>query len=540
MRRSLIVACLGGWFAAGMVYALAAQPTARIDIPDGLIAEAYEKAALQNVLACVNDSVFPGYFSVCADGRSFGYGYTYPSIDGHQLTDALLMLDQLETVLLNWDYVRSFQRPDGQLPLAIFPDRKGGIIGARGFNAPVDSNGGFYRHWVPNDPLRAASSTTYIQNADVIFRHTGDVEWLRAQIGSINLAADFLASLVSPEGAVAGAGYYVERPARVEYDGVAQCYAYDAFHRVAALNGLLGRKRDEKKYYALGYRVSGYFCREFWTGTQCVEYINPTRGKITSHGLTDVDWTALATNIFPYDVRTGIGFVPSKPSNSDILWEQVRSDTAFYYAGMPTGICTRPEAYEKWEFTFEDTQDLAAMGRVWYAEAWARRNNRDADGLVDGLRRVAEKGRQKGYYWRERYNAQGGYGAKTYCEYPANLIRIVQRFLLGVEHRLDGSLMIEPLVPESYWAQGFGQRLCWNGRVLDYRMKRGEITGTYSGPETQRMSVYLDGYSGNYGPETIVTINGQSVKFPMFGGYVLLPASPADAPCTFTIQRIQR
>src|ERR1019366_7885559 len=59
-------------------------------LPDRLICDAYEKAAEQNIMAAVNPRIFPGYFSVCADGRGFGYGNTYPSLDGHQLTDALL------------------------------------------------------------------------------------------------------------------------------------------------------------------------------------------------------------------------------------------------------------------------------------------------------------------------------------------------------------------------------------------------------------------------------------------------------------------
>jgi hypothetical protein len=63
-----------------------------LNLPDALIAEAYERAATQNVLAAVNSRVFFGYFSVCADGQGFGYGNSYPSLDGHQLTDALLRL----------------------------------------------------------------------------------------------------------------------------------------------------------------------------------------------------------------------------------------------------------------------------------------------------------------------------------------------------------------------------------------------------------------------------------------------------------------
>src|SRR6266550_9220198 len=87
---------------------------------------------------------------------------------------------------------------------------------------------------------------------------------------------------------------------------------------------------------------------------------------------------------------------------------------------------------------------LLAMGRVWYLECQARARMRDAAGLVASIRKVCEVGRDGGYYWRERYGPKGGYGAQKYCEYPANLIRIVQRFLLGVELDLDGTVVLAP------------------------------------------------------------------------------------------------
>ena len=121
----------------------------------------------------------------------FGYGNTYPSLDGHQMTDALLFLDQVEVVKANWAYVRKFQRPSGQLPLAILPANAGTTLGPRANQSTVDANGGLYRHWVPGDPLRALSSPTYLQNADVIYRYTQDRYWLLEQLPSINLAADF-------------------------------------------------------------------------------------------------------------------------------------------------------------------------------------------------------------------------------------------------------------------------------------------------------------------------------------------------------------
>ena len=99
------------------------------DMPDRELMSAYEQAAVQNVLAAVNPKVFPGYWSVCADGQGFGYGNTYPSLDGHQMTDALLWLGQVDVVKANWDYVRSFQRQNGLLPLAMLPSMAGKKIG---------------------------------------------------------------------------------------------------------------------------------------------------------------------------------------------------------------------------------------------------------------------------------------------------------------------------------------------------------------------------------------------------------------------------
>ena len=94
------------------------------------------------------------------------------------MTDALFWLGQVDVAKANWDYVRSFQRADGCLPLAILPSQAGKDIGPRGYPGIVAPNGGLYRHWIPGNPLAALASTTYIQNADAIFRRTLDRRWL--------------------------------------------------------------------------------------------------------------------------------------------------------------------------------------------------------------------------------------------------------------------------------------------------------------------------------------------------------------------------
>lgn len=505
------------------------QALAVPDIPDQLIMQTYERAAVQNVLAAVNPKVFFGYWSVCADGRGFGYGYTYPSLDGHQMTDALLWLGQVDVVKANWDYVRAFQRPDGSLPIAVLPNLAGRQAGEGKHLATVAANGGLYEHWVPGNPLAALADPTFIQNADDIFRATLDLKWLKSQLASINLSADHLASMTDMRGAVRGGGYYVERPARLEYDGVAQCHAVDAFRRVAELNRVAGNPRAAGRYEALADRIRRRFTTRFWVTDHFAEYDNLQHGLISSHGLTDTDWAAIAL-----DVAT--------PEQQAVLWPRLKNEHGFYYGGMPTGIASRPGKYEDWEFTHTDRHDLAAMGRVWLLDAQARARMGDAQGLLRAIQKVCEVGRDNGFYWRERYQPDGkggvvAVGPNTYCEYPANMIRIIQRFLLGVEFQTDGTLQLRPTVTERFWQKGFGQTLIWRDRTLTYEMHSGRIAGTYQGAEPQRLAVWFPG--GDESTLFTATINGKNLPAIYSHGWVIvnLPAALPQTSAAFAINR---
>jgi len=76
-------------------------------------------------------------------------------------------------------------------------------------------------------------------------------------------------------------------------------------------------------------------------------------------------------------------------------------------------------------------------------------------------------------------------GSREYCEYPANFIRIMQRFVFGIDLRLDGSLAISPTAAgRSIGNKGFGQVLVWpqaadaiqNAGKQDRRQFRGLFT----------------------------------------------------------------
>jgi hypothetical protein len=254
----------------------------------------------------------------------------------------------------------------------------------------------------------------------------------------------------------------------------------DAFRRLADLNEIAGDAEAANRFRGLANRIESNFQTKFWAGDHFAEYIHPQHGAISNHGLTDTDWTAIAMHV-------------ATDSQQAALWPQLQHEMKFRYAGVPTGIATMPETYEAWEFSHNDRMDLAAMGRVWYIECHARANMGDADGLADAIRAVCKVGRENGYYWRERYNAEGGFGVEKYCEYPANLIRVVRRFVMGVDYRLDGSIALSPNVPADYWEKGFGQALAWRGRELSYRFQGNTLKGNYNGLKPLVLRIRVQG-----------------------------------------------
>ncbi|HND63003.1 MAG TPA: hypothetical protein PLB90_16110 [Opitutaceae bacterium] len=387
------------------------------------LAEAYRECADRNVLAALNPKIFFGYFSVCADpSQGHGHDTTFPGLDWGQSAEALLWLGRRAEVLASWDYVKTFLREDGLLPFAIVPGQAGTTVQMKlpqkdeSYPFTVEKNGGAYCHWFPGNPLLMLPNVTFLQMADAIVRHTGDRAWLAAQVPILRRVADWMTRQVNAEGLVRGGGFYIERPTRLDHDGVTQCYTAHAFRLAAQLVG-------EPAYLAVADRITAAFRTRFWAGDHCVEYINPEHGPISHHGLTDVEWAAIATGL-------------ATPEQVKVIWPKLQHERDFIYEGIPTGISTRPETYEDWEMLFLDRHDLAAMGRVWYVEAWARHVMGDRAGLLESLRQVARVGKANGWYWRERYYSErsgylGSYKINTYCEYPANFIRIVHRFVLG-------------------------------------------------------------------------------------------------------------
>jgi len=493
-------------------------------LPDALLTAAYDQSASHNVLAALNEKVFFGYFSVCADGKGHGGDTTFPGLDWGQSAEALLWLGRGDIVRASWDYVKSYQREDGLLPFAILPAHAGTTFPILGNPITIDSRGAAYVHWEPGNPFRTLALVTYLQVANAFFRHTRDEAWLRRQAGSLRLALDWMERTVTARGLVVGGGYYLERPPRHEHDGVTQCYNADAYGLAAGLFGHLGDAERAGHYRGLAGRITAAFRTDFWAGDQCVEYIDPKGRPIFSHGLTDVDWIAVATHT-------------ASPEQIATVWPRLREARGFAYSGVPTGIATRPEAYADWELT-SDRHDIAAMGRVWYLEAWARAEMGDGDGLVASLHQVAEAGRGNDWSWFERYYAEstgflGLFKMNRYVEYPACLIRIVNRFLLGIEYGLDGSLRLAPTVPEKFWQEGFGQKLGWAGRTLEFYFRGPSLSGTYTGPDALRVRARLRPSAAP--GQLTARVSGQNAACAVREGFVEFELPPSPQSCSFEL-----
>jgi hypothetical protein len=346
-------------------------------------------------------------------------------------------------VLDYFEFVRASQRKDGAIPFGIFRGDTKPVTFMRGLKSPEDifryvpprreglpassqvarSWIGLFEHWQTKaNPLAALAPVCYVLTAAEIYDKTQSRSWLLERYSSIESAARYLLGTKSPNGLIAGSGFYTELPPRYAWDGVTQCYVIHAFRELARLGAATGDAARQANWTAEADTLTRCFIEAFWRTDHFGEYVNPEHGLVDSHGLSDVNWAAVA-----FGVADG--------ERLNVLWSRLITGHAFWLGGVPTQTVTKPFGYEKWELheplPFKappELNDVAAMGRVWYLEAMACRRMQAKERLVESARKVCEAASDG--YWRERYhpNADGSVtpsGAQKYCEYPAVLVRVV-------------------------------------------------------------------------------------------------------------------
>ncbi len=412
-------------------------------IKDSDIRNGVQQAVRRNLLPAATQDFYPGFFYICADGMSYGGGATWPGLDSWQMAGAYLLLGKTRLVTDYFDYVRSSQRKDGNIPFAIFKgETDPGTTFLRGLRKPEDVFTyippkrphlrpssqetrewvGLFTHWeTQSRPLNVLGPVCYVLTAAEIHDAVHNTPWLEERLPSLESAANFVASQIGPNGLVAGSGFYMELPPRNGFDGVTQCYAVHAFREMARLLIAVGKKKEAHDWSHRAELLTKSFVDAFWRRDHFGEYIHPERGLVDSHGMSDTNWAAVAFGL-------------ADQHHLHNLWPSMMPDDSFWWGEMPTQPVTKPFGYEAWEdepvpFAIPSLHnDIAAMGRVWYLEALACKRMNAHDRIVEGAKKIALAA--KDGYWRERYHPQvdGSVkpdGAQKYCEYPAVLTRIV-------------------------------------------------------------------------------------------------------------------
>lgn len=412
-------------------------------IADPEIRAGVEAAVFQNLLPAATERVYPGHFCINADGGGFGNDTTWPGLDSWQMIGPYLQLGRTRLVLDYFDFVRASQRKDGNIPFAIFNGntRPGGCL--RGLKYPDDSFTyvppkrkdlpassqetrawvGLFEHWQTKGlPLSTLGPLSYLLTGAEIFEATKSTAWLKEHLPSLESAARFLRSLRKPDsGLLGGSGFYIEAPPREGCDGVTQCYAVHSFRGLARLFRALDDEKRAAEWSSQADDLSRAFVDAFWRKDHFGEYLHPEHGLVDTHGLSDVNWAAVAFGL-------------ADPARCESLWPRLLAEPGFWAGGMPTQVVAKPFAYEKWESSrsgdcgVDPLNDVAAMGRVWYLEAMACQRMKAHDRIVEGARRVSRAA--EGGFWRERYHLKpdgriSADGSLKYCEYAAVLARVV-------------------------------------------------------------------------------------------------------------------
>ena len=412
-------------------------------IADPEIRAGVEAAVFKNLIPAATERVYPGHFTINADGGGYGSDSTWPGLDSWQMIGPYLLLGRTRMVQDYFDFVLASQRKDGNIPFAIFngDTRPGGCL--RGLRYPDDlftyrppkREGlpassqetrqwiGLFEHWQTKGfPLSTLAPVCYVLTAAEIFDATGSRSWLKERLGSLESAARFLLTLRKDRGLIGGSGFYVEAPPREGCDGVTQCYAVHTFRRLARLFRAAGEATKEAAWSGHADKLTKAFLEAFWREDHFGEYVHPEHGLVDTHGLSDVNWAAIAFGLADH-------------RKLERLWPRLMGEPGFWAGDMPTQLVTKPFAYEPWESSrssdcpVEPFNDVAAMGRVWYLEATACQRMKARKRLVDSVCKVCRAATGDGY-WRERYHLKpdgsvSPDGSQKYCEYAAVLARVV-------------------------------------------------------------------------------------------------------------------
>ena len=322
--RSSGATCLGwaslAWLQPASAWLRAAEAPASESasvrrIADPEIRAGVEAAVFKNLIPAATERVYPGHFTINADGGGYGNDSTWPGLDSWQMIGPYLHLGRTRLVLDYFDFVRASQRKDGNIPFAIFNGntRPGGCL--RGLKYPDDlftytppkRDGlpassqetrqwiGLFEHWQTKGfPLSTLGPVCYVLSAAEIFDATGSRSWLKERLGSVDATGRFLLTLRKESGLIGGSGFYIEAPPREGCDGVTQCYVVHAFRQLARLSSAAGDKKKDRPGPGTPTSSPGLSCRPSGARITSASMSIPSMAWWTHMACRTSNWAAVA------------------------------------------------------------------------------------------------------------------------------------------------------------------------------------------------------------------------------------------------------
>ena len=260
-----------------------------------------------------------------------------------------------------------------------------------------------------------------------------------------------------------------------------------------------------------------------------------------THGMSDVNFALV-----------GYGVADDQQAHS--VWEcfKAREEAFYTHEGVscPTWTTERPELYTGKELnSINPDKDRTAFGRMWRHDAWMRKRMRDGEGIYRTIRCANELYRRPSGggvgFFGERYDLgkftpgdDGQDSTPKYAEYPAEYnATVVGEALMGVSADVNGTIVVDPTVPEDWYRLGFGIGSPGVLRDRDVAFEYGlrQVAGWVRGkagkqalrvllpPETKEATVFQDGKeiphkeSGGYSCFALDLVEGQLRTFVVEG-----------------------
>jgi hypothetical protein len=259
-----------------------------------------------------------------------------------------------------------------------------------------------------------------------------------------------------------------------------------------------------------------------------------------THGMSDVNFALV-----------GYGVADDAQAKSIWRYFQAHEDAFYIYKGVacPTWTTELPETYTADELnTINPQKDRTALGRVWRHDAWMRKRMGDGDGIYKTIRYANDlydrpSGGGVGFFG-ERYDLgrftpgdDGQDSTPKYAEYPAEYnATIVGEIVMGVGAGIDGTIVIDPCVPDRWWKSGFGIENpgLLKDRDIGYRCNARGTSGWVRGKAgDQTLKIRLPPHA----QPLRVCENGSEIPYVESHGYTVFTLKLAEGvTATFAVQ----